>query len=212
MQGDADTGLIQPTVSLQCFFKERLEIVFEKHEIDRNDDTLWYLTRLLCDYSNASRFLDHNGTRSTLTPLAEYYRMALESNTKHERRQQLQRLGDVAIVVASLFSGALKKKPIGVDYYIAMGESAYATLAEETTCSSRERALQFIFETLANEFSDYVVAMSEVPARVDHQKDLLQLVDEWQQNKHPGIAKQLRQKGVILTNELNTADNEILVH
>lgn len=192
------SGLIHPTKNLQSFFKERIECAVEKHNIDHNEDTLWYLTQLLCDYSQTNHFLDNNGHRAALTPLAEYYRRALESNTQYERRQQLRRLGDVAIVVSSLFSGALTRKTISIEYYISMGEAAYATLADETTYSARERALQYIFETLSNEFSDYVVALSEIPDNTDHQHDLLQMVDDWHRNKHPAIARQLRNKGVLL--------------
>lgn len=212
MHDSQASGLIQPTKDLQSFFKERIEGAVEKHQIDGNEDTLWYLTQLLCDYSKTNRFLDDNGTRATLTPLAEYYRLALESSTKHERRMQLQRLGDVAIVVASMFSGALSRKAVGVNYYISMGEAAYATLADETTHSSRERALRYIFESLSNDFSDYVIALSEVPARADHQQSLLQLVDEWQKNRHPAIAKRLRQKGVILEDDAVYQEGHIAIH
>lgn len=212
MHEGTDTCLIQPTASLQDFFKERIETALIKHQIEGKDDTLWYLTQLLCDYSRTNRFLDDNGNRAALTPLAEYYRLALESNTKHERRLQLQRLGDVAIVVASLFSGALSRKAIGVDYYISMGEAAYATLADETTHSSRERALRSIFETLSSEFSDYVVALSDVPSRKNHQNTLLELVDEWQSNKHPAVAKKLRQKGVIVQDHTTCGESEIVIH
>lgn len=190
--------LIQPTRSLQDFFRERIENAAERNNLDGNDDTLWYLTQLLCNYSRTSRFLDDNGTRATLTPLAEYYRMALESPTKHERRLQLQRLGDVAIVVAGLFSGALNRKPVDVRYYMSMGEAAYGTLAGESSQSTRDRALQGIFESLSSDFSDYVVVLSEIPTRETSETDLLQLVDEWETSHHPALARQLRQQGVFL--------------
>ena len=207
----SDDCLIQPSSSLQDFFRERIENAAERNKLDGNDDTLWYLTQLLCNYSKTSCFLDDNGTGATLTPLAEYYRMALESPTKHERRLQLQRLGDVAIVVAGLFAGALERKPIDVRYYMSMGEAAYGTLAGETSQSSRDRALQGIFESLATGFSDYVVVISEIPTRTSPEKDLLQLVDEWESNHHPALARQLRQQGVFLEEETREG-NPTLLH
>lgn len=206
----SDDCLIQPSSSLQDFFRERIENAAERNKLDGNDDTLWYLTQLLCNYSKTSCFLDDNGTRATLTPLAEYYRMALESPTKHERRLQLQRLGDVAIVVAGLFAGALERKPIDVRYYMSMGEAAYGTLAGETSQSSRDRALQGIFESLATGFSDYVVVISEIPTRTSPEKDLLQLVDEWESNHHPALARQLRQQGVFLEEETREGSPTLL--
>lgn len=190
--------LIEPTTSLQSFFKERIESAVEKHSIDYDEDALWYLTQLLCNYSRTNAFLDNNGTGATLTPLTEYYRQAVESGSAYERRQLLQRLGDVAMVVSGLFSGALKRKAVGVDYYMSMGEIAYSALADETTHSSRERALQGIFEALANGFSDYVVAISEVPVKPDEPRDIMSLIDDWHANRHPATAAQLRSQGVVL--------------
>lgn len=197
-------SLIMPTASLQSFFKERIECAVEKHRINGDEDTLWYLTQLLCNYSRTNAFLDNNGTRSALTPLAEYYRQAIESGSTYERRQLLQRLGDVAIVVSGLFSGALNRKAVGVDYYIAMGEAAYSTLADESAHSSKEHALQGIFEALANDFSDYVVAISEVPVKPDQPKDLMALIDDWHANKHPSVARELRSQGVVLLEQYGT--------
>lgn len=194
-------GLIQPTASLQDFFRERIESATEKHHIDGDDDALWYLTQLLCTYSKTNRFLDHNGSSAALTPLAEYYRLALESSNQYERRQHLQRLGDVAIVIAGLFSGALNRKAVGVNYYISMGESAYGTLADESIHSARHRALNSIFKSLANNFSDYVVALSEIPHKNDETQNLLQMIDEWENTKHPAIARKLRNQGVFLLHD-----------
>jgi hypothetical protein len=190
--------LIQPTTSLQDFFKSSIENAVEKLNIEGNDETLWYLTQLLCSYSKTSKFLDDNGTRAALTPLAEYYRLAVESPTKHERWLQLQRLGDVAIIVAGLFAGALKRKPVNVNYYMSMGEAAYATLADETARSARERSLQLIFSTLSNDFSDYVVALSEIPTRTNHRSNLLQMVDDWEKTQHPALAIELRKQGIFI--------------
>lgn len=198
MLENAVESLIEPTTCLQSFFKERIENAVEKHSINGNEDTLWYLTQLLCNYSHTSAFLDNTGHRGALTPLAEYYRQAIESESAYERRQLLQRLGDVAMVVSGLFSGALNRKAVGVDYYISMGEAAYSTLADETTHSSRDRSLQSIFEALANDFTDYVVALSEVPVKPDEPQDLMTLVEDWQANQHPATARQLRAQGVIL--------------
>ena len=200
LNGSVDT-LIKPTESLPVFFRDRIEHALQKHGIDTQQDTLWYLTQLLCNYSRTSAFLDSNGTNATLTPLAEYYRQSMEASTVHERRLLLQRLGDVAMVVSGLFSGALRRKAVGVGYYVSMGEAAYSTLADESPHSSRDRALQGIFESLASDFSHYVAALSDVPVKADDPKDLMSLVNEWHADKHPAVARELRARGVILLDE-----------
>jgi len=190
--------LIEPTESLQGFFKERIENSVARHGLNSDEGALWYLSQLLCNYSRTSAFLDNNGTRCALTPLAEYYRQAAESASPHERRMLLQRMGDVAIVVAGLFSGALNRKAVGVEYYMSMGEAAYSTLADESVCSTKGRSLQGIFEMLAIDFSDYVVAISEVPVKNEEPKDLMALIEDWQTIEHPALKRQLQARGVVL--------------
>ena len=202
--------LIEPTESLQGFFKQRIESAVEKHSINSDEDALWYLTQLLCNYSKTSAFLDNTGSRAALTPLAEYYRQAAETTSAHERRLLLQRLGDVAMVVSGLFSGALSRKPVSVDYYMSMGEAAYASLADESGSSSRERSRCKVFETLANDFSDYVVAISEVPVKPEEPKNLMSLIDEWHDDKHPAVSRELRTRGVILIDEF--VDHNAPIH
>ncbi len=210
MNAASSDCLIHPTESLQDFFRQRIESSVEKLNIDKNDEALWYLTRLLCNFSRTHRFLDDNNTRASLTPLAEYYRLALESHTKQERHLQLQRLGDVAIVVAGLFAGALQRKPVSVRYYMSMGEAAYATLADEAAHSTRQKSLQAVFESLSNDFSEYVVALSEIPTQTSHEDNLLQMIDEWETTQHPALATALRRRGVFI--EDTTEPCETLVH
>ena len=209
LNGSVDT-LIEPTESLSVFFKDRIESAMQKHGMEAHEDTLWYLTQLLCNYSRTSAFLDSNGSNATLTPLAEYYRQSIEASTAHERRLLLQRLGDVAIVVSGLFAGALRRKAVGVNYYMSMGEAAYSTLADESPQSSRERALQGIFESLANDFSHYVTALSDIPLKADDPQDLMSLVNQWHAEKHPAVARELRTRGVILLDESASSQADAL--
>lgn len=194
MEHDART--ISLSTSLQDFFHQSVQDVVEKHHIDGIDDTIWYLTQLLCTYARTNRFYD-NRSDGARTPLADYYRQSLEAPTEQERRLHLQRLGDVAIFISSLFAGSLKRKPVNVSYYISMGESAYGTLADSPSQSSRDRALCDIFADLAARFPDYVAALSDIPAKSNEQT-LLQRISEWEQTQHPGIARELREQGIFL--------------
>ena len=192
--------LINPSSSLEDYFRCRVEEVVERHRIDGDADTRWYIVRLLCDYSRNHRFHDSAHAGVTLVPLAVYYRQALEAPTVAERRQNLRRLGDVALFVASLFSGALARRPVDVGYYVAMGGSAYASLAEGSPASRRERAFTGVFAELAERFDAYVAALSEIPERSagDPGSTLLALVAEWEATRHPGLARRLRERGVFL--------------
>jgi len=198
MEQATSSKLISTSSNLQDFFHGKVQEVVDKHQIDGEDDTIWYLTQLLCSYSRTSRCFDARTDNATLTPLADYYREAIEALSDYERRQHLQRLGDMAIFVSSLFAGSLKRKPVNVSYYIGMGESAYGALADATVRNSRDKALVDIFADLSVRFADYVAALSEIPARQPDERSLLQQVTEWEKSGHPGLARQLRAQGVFL--------------
>lgn len=198
-------ALISRSTSLEDFFRQRVEDVVARHGIDDAQETRWYLVRLLCDYSRSSRFHDE-GTAATLVPLAEYYGRALEAGSHGERRLHLRRLGDVALFVASLFGGALARRPVDVGYYISMGGGAYAALADESAPSARDRALADVFAALAARFEDYVTALSEIPERRAPQESLLEEIDRWEATRHPALARRLRERGVFL------ADDETPLH
>ena len=70
--------------------------------------------------------------------------------------------------------------------------------------------MQKIFETLANDFSDYVVAISEVPVKPDEPKDLMTLINEWHEDKHPAVSHELKTRGVIIFEE--HADRALRIH
>ncbi len=193
-----DGASISTAASFQDFFHQAIQEVVERHHIDGEDDTVWYLTRLLSRYGHSRHFFDQRDDNATLTPLAEHYRHALEASSNHERSLHLQRLGDVALFISSLFAGALKRKPVNVSYYIAMGESAYGCLADATVRTSRERGLVDIFADLANRFPHYVAALADIPVRPADPACLMQQVVEWEQTGHPSLARKLRLQGVFL--------------
>ncbi len=153
---DSDELHIDLTSSLTSYFHDELAQISKAHEFDVLEDTLWYLSTLLKNYSRSENFFDFNADNGiTLTPLADYYRFSIEADTDRERRLHLQRLGDVSIFVAGLFSKALNRKAVDVSYYVAMGENAYGYLADTPSTNTRDRALETIYGDLASHFSKF---------------------------------------------------------
>ena len=64
-----------------------------------------------------------------LKPLVVLMSEALEAPSAGDRNRGLQRLGDVSLFVAGFFAQSFARKLIDIDYHIAMGGSAYGTLA-----------------------------------------------------------------------------------
>lgn len=199
-------GVINTESSLKAYFHNALFRETERNQLKITDHTLWYLTNLLSNYSRSEQFFDYqsdrHGERGNLTPLADYYQRALEATSAHERRLHLQRLGDVAMFISGMFSDALKKRVVGVSYYMAMGETAYGTLAGTPSATSRDRTQAAIFTDLSQRFSCFVDLLSSIGPNPDTQTaaftDLLQKVDEWQRTRDPSLANDLRAAGVLL--------------
>jgi len=199
MLDTSDTATVSTATNLQDFFRTELSHVVENHHIEVGEDSLWYLTQLLYNYRRSEIFFDYNANGGTLTPLAEYYRQAAEAPTSRERNLHLQRLGDVSLFVSSLFSGALKRKPVDVSYYMSMGESAYGSLANSSVHSSRDRALVSVFAELSKSFEKLVNAIADIAIHSSDNDNLLDLVLEWEQTQCPRLARRLEASGVILS-------------
>jgi len=198
MQMDQGHVKLSKAQNLQDFFREELQQVFEQRKVDVGEDTLWYLTQLLYNFRRSEQLFDYNADGGTLTPLAEYYRQAHEAESSHERRLYLQRLGDVSLFISSLYSGALKRKPVNVGYYMSMGETAYGFLADTTGSSSRDRALVDIFSDLSARFSQLVAALANIAGRGQRSGNLLELVCEWEKTQCPALGQELEARGVVL--------------
>ena len=200
MQTVTTTARITTESSLKGFFHDELERACEHRNLSANDSTICYLTNLLHQYSRSERFFDFNRDGGTLTPLAEYYRNAVEACSDHERRLHLQRLGDVAIFITGVFAAALGRRVVGVKYYMAMGENAYGSLAESGGSSSRDKALADIFSELASHFPEYVSLLGEVGHHTqnEQQSQIQRLLEEWNQPADSELAEKITRNGIIM--------------
>ena len=208
----SSNSLINTESSLKIYFHEALSRESEKSQLEITEHTLWYLTNLLYTFSRSEKFFDYQPDRGTLTPLADYYQRAIEAKSVHEKRLHLQRLGDVAMFISGMFSQALKKRVVGVPYYMAMGETAYATLADTAAATSREQTQAIIFSDLSERFSTFVNVLSSIGPQMRNTEPennsfevLLQKVDEWQRTGDPDLANDLRNSGILLQPESGKA-------
>jgi len=205
-------SLINTESSLKIYFHEALARESAKNQLEITEHTHWYLTNLLYTFSRSEKFFDYQPDRGALTPLADYYQRAVEAESAHEKRLHLQRLGDVAMFISGMFSEALKKRMVGVPYYIAMGETAYSTLAETAADNSREQTSAIIFSDLSRRFASFVNVLSNIGPQMKSAEpaqnsfdSLLQKVDEWERTGDPDLADDLRNSGILLQPECNRA-------
>jgi hypothetical protein len=110
------------------------------------------------------------------------------------QRNGLRRVGDLSLFISGFFSDSLNRSLVDVDYYIALGERAYGSLA-------RASGDQFsdVFDELAEKFSGFVDVLGEVSERTSltSNTDLLRLYERWVRTKSRRSGDLLAERGIV---------------
>jgi hypothetical protein len=149
---------------------------------------------MLTDYASAEYLYDHTEDGRVRQPLALLFKHALEAPTSRERNLFLRRLGDIALLVAGLFSGSLRRSLVDVDYYISMGEAAYAHLSH-----AGKRPLGEVFAELSDKFASFVDVLGEVGEQAQGSKsqDILRMYELWSKTGSRRLERKLRALGMV---------------
>src|SRR5580704_7944293 len=116
--------------NLREFFKDTLHGALEKQQVAVEDQTEHYVVNLLTLFSRSEALYEKTPDGPRVKPLVVMLSEALEAPSPGERNRGLQRLGDVSLFIAGFFAKSFARKLIDIDYHIAMGGRAYATLAD----------------------------------------------------------------------------------
>ncbi len=166
--------------SLQNYFHDCLHSALHKHKVQADEHTIIYLANLLISFTRSENFFDRIQGRSPHKPLALYYSDAVNSDTSYERNMALRRLGDIALFICGLFSDSLSRKVVDVDYYVAMGGSAYSHLSESKNVFSNDSSLNEVFYELSNKFVDFMDVLSGLNENQSQSnKNLLRTYEIW---------------------------------
>ena len=180
------------------YFKDSLSSALSRQKLKAEEDTVFYVVNLLAWYVRAENLFQQTPDGVVQQPLALTYAEAVEAKTQEERDAALRRLGDVALVVAGLFAASFSRKLVDIDYYIAMGGSAYGMLSEQGTGSVRARTFRAIFGELSAKFQGFVDALAEVGEQTPmaSQSDVLRLYEIWMKTGSAFAAERLRKLGI----------------
>jgi hypothetical protein len=177
--GSSSTRVV-PVANLREFFKDELHGALEKQHVAVEDQTEHYVVNLLTLFSRSEALYDQTSEGPRLKPLVVMLSEALEAPSAGDRNRGLQRLGDVSLFVAGFFAQSFARKLIDIDYHIAMGGRAYASLAD-TMSRGKSRVLGQVFNELSQNFQPMVDALNEVSeTSYSHSdKDILRLYEIW---------------------------------
>lgn len=198
MAAQIDRDRLITDTNVRAFFHESLTAALKNQNRTAEDHTIAYVTNLLAGYTRTDMLYDQTPDGPMLRPLALLYADAVQAGSEEERQGALRRLGDVALFVSGVFPDSLARTLVDVDYYIAMGGSAYAYLVSNASDSPRARAWVDAFEELANRFYEFVELLGEVAdlTNLRSETDVMRLYDAWMRTGSPRAARQLRSLGI----------------
>ncbi len=172
--------------SVDEFFHEVVTDALSVVDLAASEPASWYLVGLLGDMTRA---------RLTDEPLG--VKLAQPGADPGERVRTLKHVGDTSLYVAGFFAESLSRSLVDVDYYVGLGQSAYAQLARSMPRSGGR--ISEVYEELAEKFPQFVDVLAEVRKRTDFASaDVTKLYEMWLRTRDEWIEKKLRAAGVLV--------------
>jgi hypothetical protein len=171
---------VQAVADVREFFRDALQEALERQHLQVNDHTQHYVVNLLAMFSHTEALFEPGTDRARLKPLAMLLAEAAGAQDDRHRFRMLQRLGDVALFVAGFLAGGMARRPVDVNYHIAMGGRAYGTLSQ-APFHGAQRVLGGVFAELGSKFQPLVDALNEIGegAAKNSPRDVLRLYELW---------------------------------
>lgn len=195
----SETKTLLTTESLQEYFRELLEGAMSRQRAPLNELTAFYLVDLLARFSDARElYVAQDDGKQDEEPLAFQLQRALEGSGE-ERVQALRRLGDSSLYVAGFFGDSLQRRLVDLDYYIAMGGTAYGALAQMTRARSAPGAFGELYSELGQKFTTIVDLFSEVSecVAVTTNRGVVRLYERWIKTGSERLTRLLAEQGVV---------------
>lgn len=192
-----ETNLIT-AISVREHFCTALETATRNQDVALNESTSAYVVNLLTEYCSANALREVSDGGRHIRPLALIYADALEAEHPEQRRRALQKLGDLALFIAGIFTDSLARRAVDVDYYIGMGVSAYGYLHESLQRSARAAAIAGLFAELEHKFGALVDVLGEISemSGLKSNSDTLRTYELWLKTGSVRARRQLVRSGI----------------
>jgi hypothetical protein len=172
------------------FFHEVVSDALSAVDLDASEPASWYLVGLLGEFTRA---------RLTDEPLGLKL-AAAQNDDPGERVKSLKHVGDTSLYVAGFFAESLTRSLVDVDYYVGLGQNAYAQLARSFGSGKQ---IAEVYEELAAGFPKFVDVLGEVRKRthlaeLNATTDVARLYEIWLRTRDEWVEKKLRAAGLIV--------------
>ena len=166
------------------YFKDLVDAALAHQRITAGELTAFYVVNLLASFVHRTAGDDE--------PLALKLAQASEAGGVRQR-SSLREIGDVSLFVSGFFSDSLRRGPVDVDYYAAIGGYAYSALSRQEADT-----LAPVFAELGDNFGAFVDVVSEVSERTCcTNTDLLRLYEKWLRTGSSRTGQLLVDRGVV---------------
>jgi hypothetical protein len=177
--------------SVDEFFHQVVTDALSVVDLEASEPASWYLVSLLGDMTRV---------RLTDEPLGPKLAQLPDNGDAGERVKTLKQVGDQSLYVAGFFSESLSRSLVDVDYYVGIGQSAYAQLAKSL---GGQKTITEVYEELAEGFPKFVDVLAEVRKRtaiseLNGSQDIGKLYEIWLRTREEWIEKKLRSLGVLV--------------
>jgi hypothetical protein len=175
--------------SVDEFFHEVVTDALSAVDLDASEPASWYLVGLLGDFAHA---------RLTDEPLG--MKLAQPGDDPGERVRNLKQVGDTSLYVAGFFAESLTRSLVDVDYYVGIGQNAYAQLARSLGSA---KTISEVYAELADAFPKFVDVLAVVRKRVSINElgattDVTRLFEIWMRTRDAWVEKKLKALGVLV--------------
>ena len=183
---------IEITPSIADFFRTEIKKISMEHQLKIQEMTEYYLVQLLSTHATPK---EEPQNQDVIT-LAELFGKAFSTDNPKVRYLNLKQLGDHALFVSGFFPDMLLKKSIDIEYYISMGEKAYAHLSS----MPQQNVFSKAYYELSHHFEQIIHILSQLSseAQLSNNQDLLRLYERWLDSKDEHLRRLLQSKGIDL--------------
>lgn len=183
--------------TIREFFLEVVGAAVRNQRVRTHDLAVTYLAQLLADFARVEALY---GKEQGIAerPLTFLLGEAM-SAPAGERLKLLRRMGDFCLYVSGFFSDSLNRKLVDVDYYIGMGEGAYANVSGLLRIRAGGEHFADLFGELATKFVRFVDVFAEVSEQGSFatNRGTLRLYEKWLRTSSERLAKELQERGVL---------------
>jgi hypothetical protein len=190
--------------TIREFFCEVVSAAVRNQQVQTHTLAVSYLADVLSEFARAERFHQQKEGFGD-EPIAAQLCRALQA-TPDTRVALLRRLGDLCLFVSGFFSDNFNRKVIDVDYYMEMGEGAYATVSATLRVRRGGEDFAALYGELAGKFDKFVDVFAEVSekSQLSTNKGTLRLYEKWLRTSSERVGRELRERGILPTDAVRT--------